>query len=79
LIISALQQITLTGDMKQDRYSFKQALESLQRPVQGLIKKYNKPFSTWDKQQQDAHEALRLENFCMATFGESNQINIMAN
>ncbi|HCM47723.1 MAG TPA: hypothetical protein DIS98_09560 [Colwellia sp.] len=79
LAISALQQIELTSNMKQDRFLFKQALESLQKPVQGLIKEYNKPFSKWSEQQQDAHEALRLENFCMATFGEYNQIKVMAN
>jgi branched-chain amino acid transport system substrate-binding protein len=56
-----------------------QALESLQKPVQGLIKKYNKPFATWNEQQPDAHEALRLENFCMASFGKHNQIHVAAN
>jgi branched-chain amino acid transport system substrate-binding protein len=79
LAISALQQIELTGNIKQDRFLFKQALESLQHPIQGLIKEYDKPFSKWSEQQQDAHEALRLENFCLATFGESNQIDVIAN
>ncbi len=79
LAISALQQIELTGNMKQDRLLFKQALETLHQPVQGLIKEYDKPFSTWSEQQQDAHEALRLENFCMAMFGEHNQIKVTAN
>jgi branched-chain amino acid transport system substrate-binding protein len=79
LAVSALQQIELTGNMKRDRFLFKQALESLQQPVQGLIKKYDKPFSKWSEQQQDAHEALRLENFCMASFGEHNQIKLTAN
>ena len=79
LAISALQQIELSGNIKQDRLLFKQALESLQKPVQGLIKKYEKPFSPWSEQQEDAHEALRLENFCMASFGEHNQIKVTAN
>jgi len=79
LAISALQQIKLTGNMKQDRLLFKQALESLQHPVKGLIKVYDKPFSKWSEEHQDAHEALRLENFCMATFGEYNQIKVTAN
>jgi branched-chain amino acid transport system substrate-binding protein len=79
LTISALQQIKLTGNVKKDRLLFKQALESLQQPVQGLIKEYDKPFSKWNEQQQDAHEALRLENFCMAKFGEHNQIQVTAN
>lgn len=79
LAISAMQQIQLSGDMKQDRLLFKQALESLQQPVQGLIKNYDKPFSIWGEQQQDAHEALGLENLCMATFGEHNQIILTVN
>lgn len=79
LAIAALQQIELTGDIIQDRALFIQALEFLQQPVQGLIKTYNKPFSRWSKKQPDAHEALRLENFCMATFGEYNQIMVKAN
>ena len=79
LMISALQQVKLTGDIKQDRTLLRQALEHLQQPVQGLIKKYIRPFSKWDEQHQDAHEALGLENLCMATFGEFNQINVTAN
>jgi branched-chain amino acid transport system substrate-binding protein len=79
LAISALQQIKLTGNIKQDRLLFIQALESLQKPVQGLIKNYNKPFTAWNENKPDAHEALRLENFCMASFGEHNQIHVTAN
>lgn len=79
LAIGALQQIKLTGNIKHDRLIFKQALESLQQPIQGLIKEYDKPFSQWNEQTPDAHEALRLENFCMATFGEQNHIIVTAN
>ncbi len=78
LAITALQQIVLTGNIQQDRLLFIHALESLQSPVQGLIKKYNRPFTVWNEEQQDAHEALRLENFCMASFGEYNQIHVTA-
>jgi len=79
LAISALQQVKLTGNIQQDRLLFKQALESLKQPVQGLIKEYNQPFGIWSEQKQDAHEALRLENFCMANFGEHNQIKVTEN
>jgi len=79
LAIAALQQVKLTKDMKQNRYLFTQALESIDENVQGLIKTYQKPFSTWSEQQQDAHEALMLEDFCMATFGPKNQIIIQGN
>ncbi|MGS2720728.1 ABC transporter substrate-binding protein [Paraglaciecola aestuariivivens] len=79
LAIAALQQTKLSGDIKQDRVLFKQALEALHQPVSGLIKTYQTPFSTWNPEQPDAHEALGLDNFCMATFGQHNQINILAN
>jgi branched-chain amino acid transport system substrate-binding protein len=79
LIVSALQQIELTEDIIQNRFLFKQAIESLQQPVQGLIKQYNKPFSKWSERKTDAHEALGLENLCMATFGEHNKIQVIEN
>lgn len=76
IAIAALNQITLTNNIQHNRMLFKQSLESLQQPIQGLIKEYNKPFAKWSKLQEDAHEALRLKNFCMATFGQYNQINL---
>ena len=39
-----------------------------------LIKTYHKPFSSWSPAQDDAHEALGLEDFCMARFDEQNHI-----
>lgn len=77
IIIAALEQITLTGNMKTDRLLLKNALEDIQKPVQGLIKVYKKPFSTWSANNEDAHEALELNDFCMASFGEYNQITLM--
>ena len=77
LIITALQQTTLTGNVSQDRQQLKNALENIEKPVQGLIKKYNKPFQTWNVNNDDAHEALSLDDFCMATFGEYNQIEFL--
>lgn len=79
LAIAALNQIQLTGEVKKDRQLLKESLEALKAPVQGLIKVYNKPFSSWSEQQPDAHEALRLENFCMAGFGLHNTINVVPN
>ena len=79
LAIAALQQTQLTNDMQQNRLLFKQALESLNQPIQGLIKEYKQPYSTWSQNNPDAHEALSLENFCMASFGEHNQIEIADN
>ena len=79
IVVAALEQIKLTGNVKQDRLLLKAALEDLSSPVQGLIKVYSKPFSKWSDKQPDAHEALRLENFCMASFGQHNTINVVPN
>jgi len=79
IAISALKEIALTGEVRKDRQLLKAALEELKTPVQGLIKVYNKPFSLWNEKQPDAHEALRLENFCMAGFGDHNTINVVPN
>lgn len=77
IAIAALQQTKLTGDIVKDRILFKQALESLKHPIKGLIKTYNQPFTPWHEKNSDAHEALRLENFCMASFGKYNKINLL--
>lgn len=79
LVIEAIHQIKLTGNMKQDRKALRKALENIQNPVQGLIKTYHKPFQAWSEQHPDAHEALKLDNFCMAQFGKQNQIEVISN
>ena len=74
IVIAALEQIELSGDTSADRIALRDALEQLGKPVQGLIKTYRKPFAPWSPVQDDAHEALGLEDFCMARFDEQNHI-----
>lgn len=74
IVIAALEQVELTGDVTADRAALRDALEQLQRPVEGLVKTYRQPFSPWSPAQDDAHEALGLEDFCMARFDEQNRI-----
>ncbi|MCF6439833.1 ABC transporter substrate-binding protein [Pseudoalteromonas luteoviolacea] len=69
--LAAIEQIKLTGDMSKDRAAFRSALEQLDKPVKGLIKTYQNPYSKWSKQNPDAHEALGIGDLCMAYF-ESN-------
>ena len=77
LLIQAIQQTGLTGDMAKDRNAIRLALEDMQTPVQGLIKIYNKPFSMFDeKTNYNAHEALNKNNYCMGRFGNKDQILI---
>ena len=77
--LTALKSVKLTGNIASDRSKLKQALESKELTAAGLIKQYNHPFSKWTEQQQDAHEALGLTDFCMASFGEKNQIKVHKN
>jgi branched-chain amino acid transport system substrate-binding protein len=75
LLIQAIEQSGLTGNITQDRNAIRLALENLNAPINGLVKTYNKPFSIFDeKQNTNAHEALSKEDFCMASFGKNNEI-----
>ena len=48
LLIAAIEQAGLTGDMAVDRNAIRLALENLETPVQGLVKEYRRPFSVFD-------------------------------
>ena len=51
-----------------------QSLENLNTPVQGLIKKYQKPFQSFNKENTDAHEALSSKNYRMAVYNKDGKI-----
>lgn len=76
LMIAAVKQVGLTGDILIDRQNLRSALENLDTPVEGLIKTYQKPFGIFDQKHPDAHEALGIEDFVMAHYGEANEIII---
>lgn len=77
ILIQALSQVELTNDMVQNRARLKVALENLEAPVQGLVKEYDKPFSVFDNNKIDAHEALGLDDLCMAHYGADDQIIVL--
>lgn len=79
LLVAAIDQIKLTGEVDKDRESIRRALENLQKPVAGLLKTYNRPFATWSPSQPDAHEALNLADFCMAVYDENNNVIVSRN
>lgn len=74
LFIAAIEKSPLIGDIVQKRHSIRQALENLNAPIKGLIKTYQMPFSQYFKNSPDAHEALAIEDFVMAFYGDDNQI-----
>ena len=77
LLIQALSQIELDNDMVTNRANLKHALENIQAPVQGLGKNYKEPFSSYSEANKDAHEALGSDDFCMAYYGENNEIIVL--
>lgn len=77
ILLAALQQIDLTGDLKQDRRLLRTALEEIQSPVEGLVKTYSRPFSPWSPEHPNAHEALSLDNLCMANFDPEGIIRLI--
>jgi len=74
ILIQSIKQTGLTGDKNLDKKAIHQALESLKEPVKGLIKTYNKPFSSYNKMNQNAHEALTFSDYVMAKYGIDNQV-----
>ncbi|MCP3670455.1 MAG: ABC transporter substrate-binding protein [Gammaproteobacteria bacterium] len=76
ILIAAVNQVGMTGDMKVDRPKLRTALEGVDLPVEGLIKTYNPPFSRYSADNPDAHEALGIDDFTMAHYGPNNEILI---
>lgn len=77
LLIQAANEVQLTGEVKKDRRLLKHALEHLKAPVQGLIKRYESPFSAYSPVLADAHEALDKQDFVMARFRENGAIELL--
>lgn len=74
ILIAAINQVTLSGDMQRDRKLVRKALENIKTPVQGLIKEYKQPFSRYSDLNPDAHEALGFNDFVMARYGPDDDI-----
>jgi branched-chain amino acid transport system substrate-binding protein len=75
LLIAAMDRIALTCDIAVDRNALRAALELIETPVQGLIKEYRQPFRQFDvTDDPDAHEALSIDDLCMARYGAKNEI-----
>lgn len=80
ILIQAITQTGLTGDMATDRAKIRLALENISRPVEGLVKTYTTPFSEFSETTNwNAHEALHAENYCMGQYGPLDDIVISQN
>jgi len=77
VLIQAIRQAGLSGEIESDRAAIRTALENLQHPVEGLIKTYTRPFSVFDEESNvNAHEALHRDDYCMASFGSMGEVVI---
>ncbi|OUR92749.1 hypothetical protein A9Q81_15620 [Gammaproteobacteria bacterium 42_54_T18] len=83
ILIAAFSQASkndlITGDIISDRKTIRTTLENIRTPIRGLIKTYKQPFSEYSKSDQDAHEALDINDFSMAYYGKLNGIRLHAN
>jgi len=61
VLAAALQQAGTTDSTK-----LKEALESIHKPVVGVIKTYVNPYSTWDPTKIETHEAFTAKDIVMA-------------
>jgi len=74
LLIAAANKIPPKNDIVSNRLALRNALENLNDPIEGLIKTYIKPFGVFSTTSPDAHEALGIDDFTMAHYGDNNQI-----
>lgn len=56
------------------RRALKHALESLEAPVDGILKRYSAPFAPYSSQALNAHEALGVNDLCLARFTEQGHL-----
>jgi branched-chain amino acid transport system substrate-binding protein len=79
IFLQAISQVKLTGNMQADRASVREELERLKHPVVGLIKTYSQPFRPWSIGHPDAHEALGINDFCMAAYDADDSVIVFPN
>ena len=77
VLITATNNIKLTQDPEANRTVIKAALESISEPTQGLVKKYQKPFSPFSEDNFDAHEALGSDDYCMAMYDDKDAVKLL--
>ena len=74
ILIAAADQAAQTPAWKEGvasrRVAVRLALERLNTPVNGILAKYDTPFRPYSVEDPDAHEALGVDDLCMARFRE---------
>ncbi len=76
LLISTLEQVNTEQSIRDIRKDLKRMLEDLPHPVKGLIGEYKKPFSTYDHNNTNAHEALSPKHYAMGFYDKNGVIHL---
>lgn len=74
LLIAALEESGAQPDVETLRWRVRETLESLSEPVAGLMRTYRKPFAAFAAATPDAHEALGLDDMCMARWDDDGRM-----
>jgi len=74
ILIEAANEVELSGIPKEDKIKIHYALENLENPVNGIIKVYDKPFSKYSIDNDDAHEALDISDYVILKFDENGKM-----
>jgi branched-chain amino acid transport system substrate-binding protein len=77
IFIEAFKSIEFTDDIQKNRNTLRESLENIERPVIGLVKTYNKPFSKYNINNIFAHEALNIDDFVMAKYLADGSIGVI--
>ncbi|MCP4904846.1 MAG: ABC transporter substrate-binding protein [bacterium] len=76
ILIAAISQAKLTGEIEKDRVRVHTALEDLKLPVRGLIKSDRRPFRAFNQAHPDAHEALGGDDLTFARFAKDGSAKL---
>ncbi len=78
ILVSAARQAARTpqwnGDIANRRRALRHALENLDHPVDGILKRYETPFGAYSEARPFAHEALGPDDLCLARFTEDGYL-----
>lgn len=78
LFRAAVQQAAQTPEWSEGivgrRRAFRVALENLAKPVTGILKTYETPFSAVSPSNPDGHDALGAESLCLVKYGSDDQL-----
>jgi branched-chain amino acid transport system substrate-binding protein len=76
ILIEAGRSLPAEGDIRHHRRSLITALENLDTPVDGILKRHERPFASYSPEAPDAHEALDQSDLCMARFSNDDHVMI---